>query len=150
MDGIKTMPADVYAYGCLYYGVFYDNIPFQGKKTPQIMSLVTGGQRPVQLATPRMKTDTWDTEVLGTNTFSSPINARNSDFAFLRSVSCAYLDYYTCHSCVYYARNSKVVIHAVGNCRVDLMYRRRSVQHFTSIRDGQAITGCQLSVVVMY
>ncbi|KAF8341746.1 kinase-like domain-containing protein [Amanita rubescens] len=57
--GGKTMKTDVYAFGCLYYTIFYGQLPFEGKNYYQIMWLVTQKERPKQLGK-RMETDTWN------------------------------------------------------------------------------------------
>ncbi|KAF8341742.1 kinase-like domain-containing protein [Amanita rubescens] len=57
--GNVTMKIDVYAFGSLYYATFFDTVPFQGRSTFQIMSLITSGQRAGRLQTPNMEDDTW-------------------------------------------------------------------------------------------
>jgi len=60
MDCIRTTRTDVYAFGCLYFAVFYNSVPFQGKEFRQIMSIITAGQRPSQSGAPIMEADTWN------------------------------------------------------------------------------------------
>ncbi|KAF8349572.1 kinase-like domain-containing protein, partial [Amanita rubescens] len=56
----KTMPTDVYAYGCLYYAMFFDVKPFHGMNHYQIMRSVTSGLRPERLENPRLEDDAWN------------------------------------------------------------------------------------------
>ncbi|KAF8331207.1 kinase-like domain-containing protein, partial [Amanita rubescens] len=56
----KTMETDVYAFGCLYYTIFFDIVPFHGKNSLQIMWSVTSGDRPDRFQSPRMDDDTWN------------------------------------------------------------------------------------------
>ncbi|KAF8351801.1 kinase-like domain-containing protein [Amanita rubescens] len=56
----KTMKTDIYAFGCLYYAIFFDTVPFEGKTDYQITRLVTAGKRPDRLANPGMDEDTWN------------------------------------------------------------------------------------------
>jgi len=58
--GSKTVKTDIYAYGCLYYAIWFNTVPFQGKFEYQIMRLVTSGGRPSQLESPRMDGGTWN------------------------------------------------------------------------------------------
>jgi len=60
MNCIRTMRTDVYAFGCLYFAAFYDSVPFQGKESYPIMSIVTKGQRPSQSGAPIMEADIWN------------------------------------------------------------------------------------------
>ncbi|KAF8690274.1 hypothetical protein AX14_003036 [Amanita brunnescens Koide BX004] len=57
--GSKTVKTDIYAFGCLYYAIFFNTVPFQGKYEYQIMRLVTSGGRPRRLESPRMDNSTW-------------------------------------------------------------------------------------------
>ena len=77
---IKTMETDVYAFGCLYYAVcsmlssdllqwhverrpaqiFFDTVPFHGKRDLQIIRLVTMGVRPQRLENPIMEEHVWN------------------------------------------------------------------------------------------
>jgi serine/threonine protein kinase len=74
---IKTMETDVYAFGCLYYAVcrviwfnstlndvlaqiFFDTVPFHGKRDFQIIRLVTKGVRPERLENPIMEEHLWN------------------------------------------------------------------------------------------
>ncbi|KAF8331184.1 kinase-like domain-containing protein [Amanita rubescens] len=56
----KTMKTDIYAFGYLYYAIFFDTVPFQGKTDYQITRLVTAGMRPDRLENPEMEGDTWN------------------------------------------------------------------------------------------
>ncbi|KAF8737311.1 hypothetical protein AX14_013087 [Amanita brunnescens Koide BX004] len=56
----KTMKTDVYAYGGLYYAIFFDAVPFQGKNLLQIMASLTRGELPERLESPRMEENTWN------------------------------------------------------------------------------------------
>ncbi|KAF8343347.1 kinase-like domain-containing protein [Amanita rubescens] len=56
----KTTRSDVYAFGCLYYVIFFDVIPFQGIMDDRIIWLLTNGVRPERLKSPRMDDGTWD------------------------------------------------------------------------------------------
>ncbi|KAF8351814.1 kinase-like domain-containing protein [Amanita rubescens] len=56
----KTMKMDVYAFGCLYYEIFFDTFLFSGKTNLQIMRFITSGKRPDRLEHPRMEDNTWN------------------------------------------------------------------------------------------
>ncbi|KAF8328327.1 kinase-like domain-containing protein [Amanita rubescens] len=56
----RTLKTDIYAFGCLYYAIFFDTVPFQGKTDYQITRLVTAGMRPDRLENPEMEGDTWN------------------------------------------------------------------------------------------
>ncbi|KAF8659931.1 hypothetical protein AX14_007498 [Amanita brunnescens Koide BX004] len=56
----KTMKTDVYAYGCLYYAIFFDVVPFQGKNQFQIMTSVAKRELPDRLKSPEMEDNTWN------------------------------------------------------------------------------------------
>ncbi|KAF8351824.1 kinase-like domain-containing protein, partial [Amanita rubescens] len=58
--GRKTVKTDVYAFGCLYYAIFFDTVPFKGKVEYQIMRLVASEERPDRLESPRMEDSTWN------------------------------------------------------------------------------------------
>ncbi|KAF8339489.1 kinase-like domain-containing protein [Amanita rubescens] len=49
-----TQESDIYAYGCLYYEIYYDAIPFWGEEYAQIMRAVTHGERPPYQSNPPM------------------------------------------------------------------------------------------------
>ncbi|KAF8351812.1 kinase-like domain-containing protein [Amanita rubescens] len=55
----ETTQTDVYAYGRLYYMVFFDAMPFEGKKPSQILELISSGIRPYRPDSPRMDDDIW-------------------------------------------------------------------------------------------
>ncbi|KAF8351827.1 kinase-like domain-containing protein [Amanita rubescens] len=57
--GGKTTKTDVYAFGCLYYAIFFNTVPFQGKFEYQIMRLVTSGGRPLRLDSPKIENNIW-------------------------------------------------------------------------------------------
>jgi len=59
-DKSKTKETDIYAFGCLYYAIFFDTIPFQGSNGLQVMQLVTKGVHPERLTSPRMEDNTWN------------------------------------------------------------------------------------------
>ncbi|KAF8624017.1 hypothetical protein AX14_011839 [Amanita brunnescens Koide BX004] len=54
------MQTDVYAYGCLYYAIFFDTVPFEKAHNLLIMRLVTDGMRPDRLDSPAMEDKTWN------------------------------------------------------------------------------------------
>ncbi|KAF8332137.1 kinase-like domain-containing protein [Amanita rubescens] len=56
----KTMETDIYAFGCLYYAIFFDAVPFHEASSFQIMRLVMDGKRPLRLESPPMDTNTWN------------------------------------------------------------------------------------------
>ncbi|KAF8344367.1 hypothetical protein F5887DRAFT_918167 [Amanita rubescens] len=56
----RTQMSDIYAFGCLYYEIHYDNIPFAGKSDLQILSLVFRGVRPPRLADQPLSDGAWD------------------------------------------------------------------------------------------
>ncbi|KAF8331209.1 kinase-like domain-containing protein, partial [Amanita rubescens] len=56
----KTTETDVYAFGCLYYAIFFDTVPFQGEGLLQIIGAVTSGTRPDRLESPRMEDNLWN------------------------------------------------------------------------------------------
>ncbi|KAF8339465.1 kinase-like domain-containing protein [Amanita rubescens] len=55
----RTQMSDVYAFGCLYYEIHYDNIPFAGKQELQIMALVFRDKRPPRLDEPSFSDEAW-------------------------------------------------------------------------------------------
>ncbi|KAF8324830.1 kinase-like domain-containing protein, partial [Amanita rubescens] len=55
----RTQKSDVYAFGCLYYEVQFDTIPFQGTNEIQIVRLVSRGKRPPRLDKPPLSDKTW-------------------------------------------------------------------------------------------
>jgi len=59
-DVQKKMKIDVYSFGCLYYAVFFDTVPFHGKTDFEIMRLVKSGEFPDQLERPKMDDFTWN------------------------------------------------------------------------------------------
>ncbi|KAF8689674.1 hypothetical protein AX14_003217 [Amanita brunnescens Koide BX004] len=56
----KTMKTDVYAFGCLYYAIFFDVVPFQLRSDSQIIRLIMSGKRPKRLDYPRMEDNAWN------------------------------------------------------------------------------------------
>ncbi|KAF8345489.1 hypothetical protein F5887DRAFT_181416, partial [Amanita rubescens] len=56
----KTMQTDMYAFGYLYYEIFFDAVPFQEIVQEQIPLLVSDGKRPTRLNTPRMDDCFWN------------------------------------------------------------------------------------------
>ncbi|KAF8339473.1 kinase-like domain-containing protein, partial [Amanita rubescens] len=56
----RTQMSDVYAFGCLYYEIHYDNIPFAGKSELQILFLVSQGVRPPRLVEQPLSDGAWD------------------------------------------------------------------------------------------
>ncbi|KAF8324802.1 kinase-like domain-containing protein [Amanita rubescens] len=56
----KTSQTDVYAFGCLYYEIYFGIAPFSDLGEYQIIKRVTDGERPWRLETPRMGDVTWD------------------------------------------------------------------------------------------
>ncbi|KAF8351796.1 kinase-like domain-containing protein [Amanita rubescens] len=56
----KTTKTDVYAFGCLYYAIFFGVAPFHEKNDFQILRLVMVGERPCRLENPKMADGTWN------------------------------------------------------------------------------------------
>ncbi|KAF8736319.1 hypothetical protein AX14_000496 [Amanita brunnescens Koide BX004] len=56
----KTLETDIYAFGCVYYSTFFDNIPFHDKNYFQVVLLVMNGARADRLESPGMEDDTWN------------------------------------------------------------------------------------------
>ncbi|KAF8337722.1 kinase-like domain-containing protein [Amanita rubescens] len=56
----KRWKPDIYAFGCLYYAIFFDAVPFHEASSFQIMRLVMDGKRPLRLESPPMDTNTWN------------------------------------------------------------------------------------------
>ncbi|KAF8337721.1 kinase-like domain-containing protein [Amanita rubescens] len=57
---VKTMETDVYAFGCLYYAIFFDAVPFREATGFQIVPLLMSGKRPDRLESPQMDDNTWN------------------------------------------------------------------------------------------
>ncbi|KAF8321905.1 kinase-like domain-containing protein [Amanita rubescens] len=56
----RTQKSDVYAFGCLYYEIQFDTIPFQGANEIQIVKLVSSrGKRPPRLEKPPLSDRAW-------------------------------------------------------------------------------------------
>ncbi|KAF8734663.1 hypothetical protein AX14_003174 [Amanita brunnescens Koide BX004] len=55
----RTQKSDVYAFGCLYYEIQFDTIPFQGTNEFQIMRLISRGKRPPRLEKPPLSDRAW-------------------------------------------------------------------------------------------
>ncbi|KAF8332885.1 kinase-like domain-containing protein [Amanita rubescens] len=55
----RTQMSDVYAFGCLYYEIHFDSIPFSAKPEFQIMTLVTRGTRPPRIEEPFLSDVAW-------------------------------------------------------------------------------------------
>ncbi|KAF8338411.1 kinase-like domain-containing protein [Amanita rubescens] len=53
-------PTDVYAFGCLYYAMFFGTMPYQEENDSQIAKLVTSGVQPGRLSSPPMDDGIWD------------------------------------------------------------------------------------------
>ncbi|KAF8326438.1 kinase-like domain-containing protein [Amanita rubescens] len=56
----KTMETDVYAFGCLYYAVFFGVVPYEGELPFRIGWLITTGERPARLENPGMQERHWE------------------------------------------------------------------------------------------
>ncbi|KAF8644888.1 hypothetical protein AX14_009332 [Amanita brunnescens Koide BX004] len=57
----KTLETDVYAFGCLYYELFFDTIPFGKHSTFYTVSwYVINGKRPPRLESPKMEDSGWN------------------------------------------------------------------------------------------
>ncbi|KAF8338652.1 kinase-like domain-containing protein [Amanita rubescens] len=56
----KTQMSDVYAFGCLYYEIHYDTVPFAGRHALQIMRILTRGILPPRLDEPPLSDGAWD------------------------------------------------------------------------------------------
>ncbi|KAF8340787.1 kinase-like domain-containing protein, partial [Amanita rubescens] len=56
----RTQMSDVYAFGCLFYEIYYDSIPFAGKSDMQILTLVSRGVLPPRLAEQPLRDEAWD------------------------------------------------------------------------------------------
>ncbi|KAF8351893.1 kinase-like domain-containing protein, partial [Amanita rubescens] len=57
---MKTPETDVYGFGCLYYEIHFDHIPFKGFGEAQIIRSVTTGKRPPRLQAPRLTDAAWN------------------------------------------------------------------------------------------
>ncbi|KAF8690276.1 hypothetical protein AX14_003037 [Amanita brunnescens Koide BX004] len=57
----KTMETDIYAFGCLYYSIFFNTIPF-GKNSTfyQVSWHIVNEKRPPRLESPKMEDKGWD------------------------------------------------------------------------------------------
>jgi len=55
----KTMETDVYAFGCLYYEILFNTVPFHESNELQIMRLIINGERASRLQIPKMGDNTW-------------------------------------------------------------------------------------------
>ncbi|KAF8330113.1 kinase-like domain-containing protein [Amanita rubescens] len=55
----RTQKSDVYAFGCLYYEIQFDSIPFQGMNEIQIVKHVSRGKRPPRLDEPLLSDQAW-------------------------------------------------------------------------------------------
>jgi len=60
LQGKKSVPTDVYAFGCLYYATFFNTAPFHGKNEYQIIRSVTKGTRPERLNSPAIDNGVWE------------------------------------------------------------------------------------------
>ncbi|KAF8339478.1 kinase-like domain-containing protein, partial [Amanita rubescens] len=56
----KTQKSDVYAFGCLYYEIHYDQISFAGEEELRIKELVSKGELPLRLDEPSLSDGAWD------------------------------------------------------------------------------------------
>jgi len=57
---LRTQMSDVYAFGCLYYQIHYDAMPFAGRRGPQIIFLVSRGILPPRQDEPPLSDGAWD------------------------------------------------------------------------------------------
>ncbi|KAF8730338.1 hypothetical protein AX14_005639 [Amanita brunnescens Koide BX004] len=57
---MRTQRSDVYAFGCLYYEIHYDSIPFVGKTDKQIMKYLSRGAHPPRLPEPPLNDGAWE------------------------------------------------------------------------------------------
>ncbi|KAF8345093.1 kinase-like domain-containing protein [Amanita rubescens] len=55
----RTQLSDIYAFGCLYYEIHYDVVPFAGLKEMQIIKVVCRGERPPRLEVPSLSDRAW-------------------------------------------------------------------------------------------
>ncbi|KAF8336178.1 kinase-like domain-containing protein, partial [Amanita rubescens] len=55
----RTHMSDVYAFGCFYYEIHYDSIPFAGKLDTQIWALIFRGTLPPRLDEPLLSDGAW-------------------------------------------------------------------------------------------
>ncbi|KAF8325734.1 kinase-like domain-containing protein [Amanita rubescens] len=58
-ESTRTQMSDVYAFGCLYYEIHYDSIPFAGRHEGQIVNLVIQDKRPSRLYDPPLSDEAW-------------------------------------------------------------------------------------------
>ncbi|KAF8314400.1 kinase-like domain-containing protein, partial [Amanita rubescens] len=59
-DPPRTQMSDVYAFGCIYYEIHYDCIPFAGRKEIQIVTLVSRGKCPPRQDEPPLSDRAWE------------------------------------------------------------------------------------------
>ncbi|KAF8339454.1 hypothetical protein F5887DRAFT_1284425 [Amanita rubescens] len=59
-DPPRTQMSDVYAFGCIYYEIHYDCIPFAGRKEIQLVTLVSRGNRPPRQDEPPLSDRAWE------------------------------------------------------------------------------------------
>ncbi|KAF8330526.1 kinase-like domain-containing protein [Amanita rubescens] len=55
----RTFKTDIYAFACLYYEIHFDSIPFKNNSHPQIIKMVTSGQRPPLFPKPELNAVAW-------------------------------------------------------------------------------------------
>ncbi|KAF8325732.1 kinase-like domain-containing protein [Amanita rubescens] len=56
----RTQMTDVYAFGCLFYEIHYDSVPFAGKTDLQILGLHDRGEQPPRPHHPPLSDGVWD------------------------------------------------------------------------------------------
>ncbi|KAF8324806.1 kinase-like domain-containing protein [Amanita rubescens] len=60
VEPARTQMSDVYAFGCLYYEIYYDSIPFAGRTEAQVTALIIRDKRPDRLEEPPLSDEAWE------------------------------------------------------------------------------------------
>ncbi|KAF8334388.1 kinase-like domain-containing protein [Amanita rubescens] len=60
IEPARTQMSDVYSFGCLYYEIYFDRMPFAGKPEGQIVALVIRDKRPNRLDEPPLSDGEWE------------------------------------------------------------------------------------------
>ncbi|KAF8339435.1 kinase-like domain-containing protein [Amanita rubescens] len=60
VESARTQMSDVYAFGCLYYEIYYDSIPFAGRPEGQVIAFVIQNKRPPRQDEPPLSDGAWE------------------------------------------------------------------------------------------